>query len=89
MRPVEIPAEQRLEYNSMIEQVYRYANELDRKLPMYFLHAKEPPQHMQRLLTIVSRQVTCEYCPQLIPFQDCHYSTATDYVVFKQSSFCH
>ncbi|KAJ7126729.1 hypothetical protein C8R44DRAFT_103842 [Mycena epipterygia] len=33
---IDVPAEQRMEYNTVLEQLYRACNELDHKLPMIF-----------------------------------------------------
>lgn len=55
MRPVDIPAEQRLEYNTVIETLHRGAIALDEKLAMFCVHVKDFVL-INKLITIVSRQ---------------------------------
>ncbi|KAJ7573924.1 hypothetical protein C8J56DRAFT_803727 [Mycena floridula] len=56
LRPVEIPIDQRLEYNNLIEQLHRGASEIDGKLPMFIAYFKDTDQISKLLTTIVTVQ---------------------------------
>jgi len=51
--PIDVPAEQRMEYNTVLEQLHRACNELDQKLPMIFAVLKKEDV-VRRLVIIVS-----------------------------------
>jgi hypothetical protein len=52
MRVVDIPLDQRIDYNNMVEQLHRFAQELDHKLPMYFIVLKNEDV-IKKLIAIV------------------------------------
>ncbi|KAF9007653.1 hypothetical protein BDQ17DRAFT_1351077 [Cyathus striatus] len=56
MGAVEIPIDQRVEYNALIEQVYRQASDIDSKLHMYFVLLKQP--ELVKKLVAISVTVT-------------------------------
>lgn len=53
MVPVDVPVEQRLEFNQLLEQLHRAATELDSKLPMVFVLLKHE-EVVKKLIAIVS-----------------------------------
>lgn len=59
--PIEVPAEQRMEYNTVLEQLHRSCVDLDQKLPMLFAVLKKEDV-VRRLVIIVSLFVQIK-CP--------------------------
>lgn len=54
--PIDVPAEQRMEYNNVLEQLHRACTDLDHKLPMLFAVLKKEDV-VRRLVIIVSLSV--------------------------------
>ncbi|KAF8996578.1 hypothetical protein BDZ89DRAFT_1257565 [Hymenopellis radicata] len=54
--PVPVPPEQRMEYNNVVEQLYRSAADLDAKLPMLFLFLKNEAWIRKVAIIIVTVQ---------------------------------
>jgi hypothetical protein len=60
---IDVPAEQRMEYNTVLEQLHRACTELDHKLPMLYAVLKKEDV-VRRLVIIVSVSCWEIYCIQ-------------------------
>jgi hypothetical protein len=58
---IDVPAEQRMEYNTVLEQLHRACIDLDHKLPMLFVVLKKE-EVVRRLVIIVSLSCREIYC---------------------------
>ncbi|KAJ6607365.1 hypothetical protein B0H10DRAFT_2072011 [Mycena sp. CBHHK59/15] len=54
--PIDVPAEQRMEYNNVLEQLHRACTDLDSKLPMFFAVLKKEDV-IRRLVIIVQTAI--------------------------------
>lgn len=73
-----------MEYNNVVEQLFRSAADLDAKLPMLFLFLKNEAW-IRKVAIIVSP--LCLYLFLILTFcQDCHCSAAASISVFFQPS---
>jgi hypothetical protein len=53
MPVIDVPAEQRMEYNTVLEQLHRACTDLEHKLPMYYAILRKE-EVVRRLVIIVS-----------------------------------
>jgi hypothetical protein len=53
MQPSGLPDEQRMEYNQLLEQVYRMTRDIENKLPMYYIVLRSDGM-IRKLVAIVS-----------------------------------
>jgi hypothetical protein len=52
MRSVDVTPDQRMEHNKLVEQLHRFSQELDQKLPMYLVALKSE-EVIKSLVSIV------------------------------------
>jgi hypothetical protein len=58
MQPSGLPDEQRMEYNQLLEQVYRMTRDIENKLPMYYIVLRSDGM-IRKLVAIVSVPLCC------------------------------
>lgn len=63
MRTVDVPMEQRMEYNGLVDKLHQYAQEVDPKLPMYYLIIKQE-EVLKKLIAIVC-SLTFPFVPMI------------------------
>lgn len=57
MQSVDVPVDQRAEYNRILEQLFRQCQDTEQKLGMIYVLLKQDDL-LQKLITIVSRTLT-------------------------------
>jgi hypothetical protein len=80
MKQHHVPETQRAEYNRTLEQAYRYAQEVEPKLPMYFYVLKDADM-VRKLIAIVcfiSVRVVSHFLISIRFLADLHYTGTTN-----------